>query len=167
MGHMDLLTRRQILNLVALSLRVRRISCGNIASKGLRCLFSLQSSRKRLLTPTRGNEWNKDLKCLLGQVGKSRSATTPKLASWNVHEQSFLAGRVLKINQLVCDKRFVVTNGADVNSERVQQFQLFHITKIVLDRFTEAIEVLDDLITELLWQSRFSYRPLDSQRVAV
>jgi len=26
---------------------------------------------------------------LLGQAGKLRSATTPKLASWNVHEQSF------------------------------------------------------------------------------
>jgi len=35
----------------------------------------------------------------LGQVGKLRSVTTPKLASWNVHEQSFLVGRVLEINQ--------------------------------------------------------------------
>jgi len=29
------------------------------------------------------------LKLILGQAGKLRSATTPKLASWNVHEQSF------------------------------------------------------------------------------
>jgi len=62
--------------------------------------FSLYNHHgKRLLTPIGGKEWNNDLKRLLGQVRKLRSATIPKLASWNVHEQSFVVGRVLEINQ--------------------------------------------------------------------
>jgi len=62
-------------------------------------IFHYNHHGKRLLTPIGGNEWNNDLECLLGQVGKLRSATAPRLASWNVHEQSFLVGRVLEINQ--------------------------------------------------------------------
>jgi len=34
-----------------------------------------------------------------GQVIGNRSATTPKLASWDVHEQSFVGGRVLDMKE--------------------------------------------------------------------
>jgi len=53
-------------------------------------VFHCNHHVKRLLTPIGGIEWNNDLKRFFGQVGKLRSATAPKLASWNAHEQSCL-----------------------------------------------------------------------------
>jgi len=100
---MGLLTRSELLNSGALVFE--RAMQAHIMWK--HCLqaiallvFHYNHHGKRLLTSIGGSEWNKDLKCLLGQVGKLRSVTTPKLnASWNIHEQSFLVGRVLEINQ--------------------------------------------------------------------
>ena len=98
---MGLLTSRQLLDSGLCLWEAHQMHImWNIASKRLRCLFFYYDHHgKRLLAPIGGNEWNNDLKRLLGQVGKLHSTTTSKLASWNVHEQSFLVGRVLEIKQ--------------------------------------------------------------------